>query len=143
MLSTTRSNDLPSSGDDGRRFVLGMGCENGAPAEDVLALANRALVAAGIGKGQLAAIASIEMKRGEPAILELAAYLDVPLRFFDAVRLEEETPRLRNPSARVFALIGCHGVAEAAALAAGGASARLVVPKLKSSLSTAALAEIL
>jgi cobalamin biosynthesis protein CbiG len=137
-----RSSDTHSSGGEGRRFVLGMGCENGAPAADVLALAEDALRAAGIGAGQLASIASIDLKRREPAILALAEHFGIPIHFFDAARLEEETPRLKNPSARVFALIGCHGVAEASALAAAGASARLVVPKLKSSFSTAAIAKI-
>ena len=44
----------------------------------------------------------------------------MPARFFDAATLERETPRLRNPSDVVFAEVGCHGVAEGAAMAAAG-----------------------
>ena len=42
---------------------------------------------------------------------------------------------------RVFAITGCHGVAEAAALALAGDSGRLVVEKTKSAHATVAIAE--
>ena len=47
---------------------------------------------------------------------------------------------LATPSDTVFAEIGCHGVAEAAALAAAGPDARLIVEKQKTKFATAALA---
>src|SRR3546814_1114385 len=71
---------------------------------------------------------------------ELARWLDVPLRFFDAATLEAETPRLANPSDVVFAEVGAHGVSEAAALAAAGPDATLLVPKHKSQRATCAVA---
>jgi len=64
----------------------------------------------------------------------------VPARFFDAATLETETPRLQNPSDIVFAEVGCHGVAEGAALAAVGAAGDLMVPKQKSKRATCAIA---
>lgn len=123
-------------------FVLGLGCESGAPVDDLLALAARSLQEAGIEPGWLTALASIASKAAEPAILAVAAHYAVPIRFFDAPTLERETPRLPNPSELVFARVGCHGVAEAAALAAAGADSRLVLPKRKSAFATAAIAEI-
>lgn len=60
--------------------------------------------------------------------------------FFGADRLEAEAPRLQNPSDIVFAEVGCHGVAEGAALAAAGQSGALRVPKQKSERATAAIA---
>jgi cobalamin biosynthesis protein CbiG len=92
---------------------------------------------------ELAAVASIDSRRGEAAILAAAASFSVPAVFFDAPRLERETPRLKNPSAIVFARVGCHGVAEAAALAAAGPTAELVLAKIKSARATAAIARIL
>jgi cobalt-precorrin 5A hydrolase/precorrin-3B C17-methyltransferase len=47
--------------------------------------------------------------------------------------LEALTPKLKNPSEIVFQEVGCHGVAEGAALAAVGDSGILLVPKVKSS----------
>lgn len=122
--------------------MLGLGCERGTPPAEVLGLAVAALKAAGIGGEELAALASIDSRAQETAILGIAAHFTVPAVFFDAPRLEQETPRLKNPSAIVFARVGCHGVAESAALAAIGADGELVLGKIKSAHATAAIARI-
>ncbi len=58
-----------------------------------------------------------------------------------AAELEAETPRLENPSDVVFAEVGCHGVAEAAALARGRArGASAAGPSVKTANATCALA---
>ncbi|MGH7003758.1 MAG: cobalamin biosynthesis protein, partial [Alphaproteobacteria bacterium] len=72
--------------------------------------------------------------------LHVAQGMGRPMHCFSAAMLETQTPRLFNPSDRVFALTGCHGVAEAAALLGAGPYARLVVGKTKSAHATAALA---
>ncbi|WP_338111050.1 cobalamin biosynthesis protein [Rhizobium cauense] len=123
-----------------RRFALGLGCERGAPEDEVIELVTSALAAAAIGWDELVAVASIDSRSSEPAILAVARQFGVVPEFFSAVHLEEETPRLKNPSAIVFARVGCHGVAESAALAAIGSHAELVVPKIKSRHATAAIA---
>ncbi|MBY4589053.1 MULTISPECIES: cobalamin biosynthesis protein [Rhizobium] len=128
--------------DTARRHVLGLGCERGTPSAEVLALAITALDAAGIGGAELAAIASIDSRRQEAAILAAAEHFSVPALFFDAPRLEAATPRLKNPSEIVFARVGCHGVAESAALVAIGADAELLLGKIKSAHATAAVARI-
>ena len=132
-----------SSTDRARLYVLGLGCERGADAAEVSALARQALEAAAIGADDVAVVASIDSRREERAIRAVAEELGVAVSFFTAARLEEETPRIRNPSAIVFARVGCHGVAESAALAAAGADAELVVPKIKSAHATAAVARML
>ncbi len=121
-------------------LALGIGCERGAAAEEVLALARRTLEEAGLAAGALAGVFSIDLKSDEAALHELAAALDVPARFFDAATLEAETPRLANPSEIVFREVGAHGVAEAAALAAAGPDGALVVAKRKSRRATCAIA---
>lgn len=123
-----------------QRHVLGVGAARGCPAEELAALAGAALAEAGIVPGALAGIATLDLKADEAAILALARAWDVPLRLFDAAALEAETPRLASPSEVVFAEVGCHGVAEAAALAAIGAEGQLVVTKRKSAQATVALA---
>ncbi|WEZ83215.1 cobalamin biosynthesis protein [Rhizobium sp. 32-5/1] len=122
------------------RFVLGLGCERGTPAAEVIALAENALASIGASGEDIACIASLDNRADEPAIQAAALHFNVSSRFFAAPILEAETPRLRHPSDRVFALTGCHGVAEASALAGAGACADLVVPKIKSAHATAALA---
>lgn len=105
-------------------------------------LAERAFQEVGIGRDQVLAVVSIDTRMDEPAILETAMHFRLPARFFKAAELERETPRLKNPSDIVFAHAGCHGVAEAAALAAAGPDSELVLPKIKSSFATAAIARI-
>ena len=123
-----------------RSHVLGLGCERGASADEVLALAREALAAASLDPASLAAVASIDLKADEPAIHAAARALGVPARFLDAATLEAEAPRLANPSDVVFREVGCHGVAEGAALAGVGPDGALVVPKRKSARATAAIA---
>jgi cobalt-precorrin 5A hydrolase/precorrin-3B C17-methyltransferase len=53
--------------------------------------------------------------------------------------LEAETPRLANPSDVVFAEVGTHGVAEAAALAQAGAQGEFLMTKRKTANATCAL----
>ena len=88
----------------------------------------------------LACIASLDTRATEPAMIAAAAHFSVPFRVFTAGMLEAESSRLENPSDIVFALTGCHGVAEAAALAAAGKTGALIVPKIKSAHATAAIA---
>ncbi|MBN8951490.1 MULTISPECIES: cobalamin biosynthesis protein [unclassified Rhizobium] len=125
-----------------RRYILGLGCERGTDWNDVRALAERAFQEVGIGSRQVLAVVSIDTRMDEPAILATATHFRLPARFFTVEALERETPRLKNPSELVFAHVGCHGVAEAAALAAAGPDSELVLPKIKSSFATAAIARV-
>ena len=123
---------------DARRFlVVGLGCERGTPPAELIELA-RSVVSR---PEDVAFVATLDMRADEPAMHAVAGHFAVPLVTFPADRLEAETPRLANPSAVVFAHAGCHGVAEAAALAKAGAHARLVVEKTKSAHATVAIAE--
>ncbi|WP_028735095.1 precorrin-3B C(17)-methyltransferase [Ciceribacter selenitireducens] len=123
-----------------KTLVLGMGCERHASSEEAIALAEQALADSDLAWQSLAAVASIDVKADETAMHDVAAHFGVPARFFPAARLEEEAPRLQNPSEVVFAEVGCHGVAEGAALAGVGPSGDLVFPKIKSKGVTAAIA---
>ena len=121
-------------------YTLGLGCEGGCGDQELLSLAENVLHDAGEISANLVGIFTIEQRRHEPAIIYTAERLGLPIRCFSAEQLEAQTPRLLNPSERVFALVGCHGVAEAAALAGIGPAGRLIVGKTKSAHATAALA---
>jgi cobalt-precorrin 5A hydrolase/precorrin-3B C17-methyltransferase len=108
---------------------------------EVIALLRESFAHAGLALEAIACVASIDLKADETAILEVASELGVPARFFSAAELEAEAPRLRNPSEAVFREVGCHGVAEGAALAGAGPDGALVVPKRKSARATCAVAE--
>ena len=123
-----------------RRLAIGVGCERGTTADEIASLARSCLDAAGLAADAVAGVFSIDLKSDEPAIHALAESLGAPARFFGAAALEAEAPRLRNPSNLVFRAVGCHGVAEGAALAAAGPKGRLVVEKTKSVRATCAIA---
>lgn len=122
-------------------LAVGVGCERGAEAAEIEALIRSTLAEAGLALEAVATLVSVDLKADEAGLQAAAQSLGLPVRVFDPVALEAETPRLANPSEVVFREIGCHGVAEAAALAAAGPQGRLVVEKHKSRRATCAVAE--
>ena len=123
-----------------QRFTLGVGCARNCPPDHLWQLVEATLTTANLAAGAIAAIGTIDLKADEPAILELARRLDVPLRLFTPAELEAQTPRLENPSDVVFAEVGCHGVSEAAALCLAGPDAGFHSPKRKAQQATCAIA---
>jgi len=121
-------------------YALGVGHDSAATLADMLELAREGLRLVGILPADLVAIASIERKAEAGLVAAMSEALGVPVRFFDAATLEAETPRLKNPSDAVFRQMGCHGVAEAAALAAAGPAAELILPKTAGKGVTCAIA---
>ncbi|MEM6357559.1 MAG: precorrin-3B C(17)-methyltransferase, partial [Pseudomonadota bacterium] len=125
-----------------RAFALGVGCARGCDPDEMIALVQQSLADAGLSAGAVAGVFSLDLKADEAAVHALAGNLDAPARFFDAATLEAATPRLATPSETVFREVGCHGVAEGAALVAAGSAAGLVLTKRKSANATCAVASI-
>ena len=123
-----------------RTLAIGVGCERGCGPDELLDLVTATLADANLAADSVAAVVSLDLKADEPAVHAVADHLRRSARFFDASTLERETPRLANPSETVFREVGCHGVAEGAALAAAGPGAELIVPKRKSARATVAVA---
>ena len=105
-----------------------------------MGLVHDVLARHGLAEEAVAAVASIDLKGDEPAVLAAADSFGLPLTLYDAQTLEAEAPRLANPSDVVFNEVGCHGVAEGAALAAAGPDSELIVAKTKSKRATCAVA---
>ena len=121
-------------------IVAGIGCRRGAPADAILAAITAALTRSGLGREALHSIATSTTKGGEPGIADAASALGVPLVLVAQPDLEAAAHRTTTRSERVIALTGVPSVAEAAALAAGGAAARLVAPRVAVGPATCALA---
>ncbi len=121
-------------------LALGVGCERGCTAEELIALAESTLAEYGLAAASVAVVVSLDLKADEPAVHALAARLGVPARFFTPEELRAETARLATPSEAVFRETGCYGVAEGAALAAVGPDGALVAAKRKSRRATCAVA---
>ena len=121
-------------------LALGVGCERDVEPEALISLVEETLEKADLARESIAVVTSLDVKMDEPAVHAVAVHLGAPARFFDAEILEAQTPRLANPSDLVFRAVGCHGVAEGAALAAAGVDATLIVPKVRASRVTCAVA---
>ena len=138
--------DAPMAG-DGRHLVyhsanlaLGIGCERGIEAAELIRLVSETLAANDLSPLSLAGAFSIDLKMNEAAVHGLAAHFEIPARFFDLTALRTQEPRLANPSSVVRAAIGVAGVAEAAALSAAGEEGVLIIEKHKSRRATCAVA---
>ena len=125
-----------------QNLALGVGCSRGCSPDELIALVLKTLADHGRSHFEIAGIYSIDVKADEAAIHALGRKLNAPVGFFPADILEAQTPRLANPSPIVFAEVGSHGVAEAAALAAAGPSATLEIEKHKSKNATCAASEL-
>jgi cobalt-precorrin 5A hydrolase len=121
-------------------IVAGVGCRRGTSAAEIEAVIATALARAGLTSGMLDAIAAPAAKRDEPGILAAASTLGVALVLVARHDLEDAGSRVETHSKRVNALMGVPCVAEAAALAAGGPAARLMLPRIAIGPATCALA---
>jgi cobalt-precorrin 5A hydrolase/precorrin-3B C17-methyltransferase len=124
-----------------RTLAVGVGCERGASPEELIRLVTDTLAARNLSQAAIAGVFSLDLKADEAAVAALGRALDVPVRFFSTDRLRAESARLKNPSEIVMREVGIAGVAEAAALAAAGPEASLVVAKTRSARATLAVAQ--
>jgi cobalt-precorrin 5A hydrolase len=121
-------------------IVAGIGCRRGAPAPDIEAAIFAALARAGVAANALDCIATIAAKDGEAGIAATAAKLGVAIVLVSEDDLAAASARTETRSERVLTLMGVPSVAEAAALAAAGPTARLVSPRLVFGAATCAVA---
>jgi cobalt-precorrin 5A hydrolase len=120
-------------------IVAGIGCRKGADAAEIEAAIAAALERAGRPLAKVDLLATSTGKRTEKGIAEAAAARGVPLVFVTPADLEIASARGATFSARVLALAGVPSVAEAAALAACGPEARLILPRIVVGRVTCAL----
>ncbi|MEV4948816.1 Rv2231c family pyridoxal phosphate-dependent protein CobC [Streptomyces sp. NPDC053755] len=137
--------------------VAGVGARSGASADEVLALLEQVLREAGLTAADVAALATLDARAGEPGVAGAAERWGLPVRAFGSEVLASVP--VPHPSSAAEAATGTASVAEAAALAGaaelsgagadaataapGGAGAELLVPKRKSRGVTCALARSL
>jgi len=122
-------------------IVAGIGCRKGASAAQIADAIASALDRSGRKPDALDIIAAPATKIGELGIAAAARALGVPLVLVPQTDLEAAGPRTQTYSERVVTLTGVPSVAEAAALAACGPSARLLAARIAVGPVTCALAE--
>lgn len=110
--------------------VAGIGCRAGVSVAEVLAAVEAA------GGGGLDALAVVEAKCDEAALIGAAAVLGLPLRVAGPVAEE----RLLTHSPASLAAVGVGSASEAAALSVAGPGARLLGPRVVVGRVTCAVA---
>ncbi|WP_323188021.1 cobalamin biosynthesis protein [Streptomyces sp. NBC_00237] len=108
------------------RVTVGVGACEDAPVDELYALVVGVLGEAGVPLGAVDALATVDVKADERAIVECARRLGVPVLSYGAELLAGVT--VPNPSGRALSAVGTPSVAEAAALAALGVGALGVGP---------------
>ncbi|MCR4818562.1 MAG: cobalamin biosynthesis protein [Fretibacterium sp.] len=122
-----------------RIMTLGVGCKRGIPPAEMEAAAADFLEGSGISPLSLCAVASIDLKAGEPAIIALAKQYGVPFVTFSAEELQS-VPGNFSASERVREVTGTDNVCERAAVLAAGGEAVLLRSKSRYPGMTFALA---
>jgi cobalt-precorrin 5A hydrolase len=122
-------------------IIAGIGCRKGTPAAEIETVLSAALAQAGLDRAAIGMLATSAAKESEPGIAGVAMAFGVPLVIVPPADLAAAGERIATRSERVLALAGVPSVAEAAALAAGGAAARLIVPRVVVGAATCALVE--
>ncbi len=110
-----------------KSLVLGIGCDKGT-APDLVERGVLALLARqGLSPKSVKALATIDVKKDEPALLALSERYGWPLHTYPPEELDV-VPGIQNPSEKVKQHVGSRGVSEPAALLAAGVD-DLLVPK--------------
>ena len=96
------------------KIALGLGCDRNTPISTLRAAITAALGVSRERMGDIAAVGSIDLKADEPALLQLVAEENWPIRFYSAAQLAAvDVP---HPSETVRKYTGTPSVSEAAAL---------------------------
>lgn len=119
-------------------LVLGIGCNSDTSAEEIESAVQSTLEEQNLVFSSIHALATIDLKAGEPGLRAFAQRYNFPLRTFTAEELN--LVEGIEKSETVFAVTGAWGVAEPAALLAAGTD-RLIVRKQKRKNVTVAIAQ--
>ncbi len=122
-----------------RNLVLGIGCNRGAPLEDIENAVITEMHHAFLSLNSIACLATIEEKRDEEGILQFARRYRLPVEFHSAADLNRVSIA-SEPSSHALAAVGAHGVCEPAAILSSG-NGNLLVKKKRHLNVTVAVAE--
>ena len=121
-------------------IAVGIGCRRNSPAARIGAAVEEALAKTGLAAGKVDALAVPAFKADEPGIVRAAQELGVPVKLVRRSELDAVQPLCATRSRAAEESTGLAAVSEAAALAAAGRNARLLLPRIARSGVTCAVA---
>lgn len=122
-------------------IVAGLGCRSGTTAENIFFALEAACEEVGLETKAITALATGEIRREEPGILELAQKLGLPLHIVDDSAMQAVEPRTKTVSRHSLSQTGSPSLSEATALAVAGETSELIVPRIIAYGATCALAQ--
>jgi len=111
-----------------RNLIAGIGCRRGVNAAALREVLEKVFNGNRLSPLRLRSIASIDIKKDEPGLLELAETLGVPIIFYSAEELNAVLGEFSG-SAFVRDVTGTDNICERAAVLAAGSKWRVIVPK--------------
>ena len=120
-------------------LTIGVGCNRGAAAREILAAVDRTLADARLAPQSVCCVATIRDKANEPGLVEACRSRGWPLHVFSRRQIQA-APEPPNPSTWAQRVLGVPGVAEPTAMLTAGNS-HLVVEKRKFPNVTVAVAK--
>jgi cobalt-precorrin 5A hydrolase/precorrin-3B C17-methyltransferase len=111
-----------------KSLVVGIGCNRGTGCAQIEAAVSRVFSENGLSIKSVRNIATLDIKKNEPGLLEFARKYRLPIDYFD----KETLRRVKfpsNPSAAALKHVGTPAVCESAALLSSGSNS-LIVPKV-------------
>jgi cobalt-precorrin 5A hydrolase len=124
------------------RLVIGLGFREQATAQSIGEVLSRVVAQAAMPDAARI-LAVVEDKAAHPALLAAVRAVQFPVETVTVDAMRQADARIATRSERVVRQRGVGSVCEATALAAAGASARLVVPRMVSADRTATAAAAL
>ncbi|UUP19735.1 cobalamin biosynthesis protein [Nitratireductor thuwali] len=121
-------------------ICAGLGSTSNTTRETVLAALDAALAHHSLGRAKLDALATVPRKKDEAGFHEAASHLGLPLIVASEEALEAAAGSCLTVSRASLRATGFDSASEAAALAACGATARLLGPRLVREGVTCAIA---
>ncbi|MDY3657195.1 MAG: cobalamin biosynthesis protein, partial [Lachnospiraceae bacterium] len=123
-----------------KKYILGVGCKRDTDSAKLDAFLKKILDEPGIVIEQIAALASIDVKKEERCLLEFSEKYRIPFRTYTAQELQA-VPGEFHSSEFVKAQVGVDNVCERAALKAAGTGGWILLSKQAQDGMTAAIAE--
>ncbi|MYF08086.1 MAG: cobalamin biosynthesis protein [Rhodospirillaceae bacterium] len=121
-------------------IAVGIGCRRDSPAARIGAVVEEALAQTGLALGTVDALAVPAFKADEPGIVRAAEELGLPVKLVHRAELDAVQPLCATRSRAAEERTGLAAVSEAAALAAAGRNARLLLPRIARDGVTCAVA---
>jgi cobalt-precorrin 5A hydrolase len=122
-----------------KKIIIGIGCRRDTPMEKLEATLIEGLAKVGKTTSDVRLIASVEIKKNEKGLLELAEKFSIPLKFISTELIKTIEDNF-DQSPLVKKILGIGSVAEPCAIL-GGHRCRIILPRLKKDGTTIAIAE--